>query len=52
MLRGTAAMQKGSRSRFGKRADWPGNMYLWIRGLHVAFTVTWSAGLLYLRRLF
>ena len=27
-------------------------MYLWIKGLHVAFMVTWFAGLFYLPRLF
>lgn len=29
-----------------------GNAYLWIKALHVAFMVTWFAGLFYLPRLF
>ncbi len=28
------------------------NYYLWLKGLHVAFMVTWFAGLFYLPRLF
>ena len=27
-------------------------MYLWIKALHIAFMVTWFAGLFYLPRLF
>jgi putative membrane protein len=29
----------------------PGNYYLWIKALHIAFMVTWFAGLFYLPRL-
>ncbi len=29
-----------------------GNYYLWIKALHIAFMVTWFAGLFYLPRLF
>lgn len=29
-----------------------GNAYIWIKALHVAFMVTWFAGLFYLPRLF
>ena len=29
-----------------------GSYYLWLKGLHVAFMVTWFAGLFYLPRLF
>jgi putative membrane protein len=29
-----------------------GSYYLWLKGLHIAFMVTWFAGLFYLPRLF
>ncbi len=31
---------------------WTATMYIWIKALHVAFMVTWFAGLFYLPRLF
>jgi putative membrane protein len=30
----------------------PGTAYLWFKGLHIVFMVTWFAGLFYLPRLF
>ncbi len=33
-------------------SPWTATMYIWIKALHVAFMVTWFAGLFYLPRLF
>ena len=68
MVRGAAAFQKCRRSRIRcpervavaaglrhTRRHAPArnpDMYIWIKALHVAFMVTWFAGLFYLPRLF